>query len=253
MKTIIFFLVIYLQSTKCLIGQQLSSSHNEPIHTGLLLGFEFCHRSFSTTDQNAIIFPEPDRVQPLMPVYKVGILIRKRISRYTVLESGICYSIKGYQTRKVALEWESSDPNFPVTSRSRFIFKYLSIPITAGWLFGEGKLQFLLSGGISGNIFLERQTKIILRFGDGSRKTTSSSSEAGYLKFCMGGIASFGIQLKMKNRLLVILAPSYRMSLQSIRGDDGVNERFNSFGLNLSLLPMGYRKTKRNDPISEQL
>lgn len=243
MKTIIYFLVICLVSTKSLIGQPESSSNKERIQTGLLLAVELCHRSFSNTDPNGEIIPEPDRVQYLMPVYNAGIMFRKHISSHTVLESGICYSIKGYQTRKVALEWESSDPNFPVASRSRFIFKYLTIPLTAGWLIGDGKLQFLVSGGISGNIFLERQTKIILRFDDGSRKTTSSSSEAGYLKFFKGGVATFGIQLRMKNHLLVILEPTYRVSLHSIRGDDGVNERFDSFGLNLRLLPKGYRKT----------
>ncbi|MBI3234135.1 MAG: PorT family protein, partial [Bacteroidetes bacterium] len=233
MKKALIILTLFISSS--VIGQSSQSIQIKRVQIGIVYSPDYCYRILNY--HTSISRGQDIRNKEEMGVYgyTTGLGIKIKIKNKLGIETGILYSIKGEQTKNANLAWVNLSPDFPTKSQTQWRFKYLDIPVKVNYSFIKRKVNCFISAGISANVFLQREAKVISKFADGHKTSESSTIDLGYLKFNLAGIVGFGIKYDFTKNVSISAEPVYRQFINSIVADRNAKEYPNSIGINVGL------------------
>ena len=205
-------LLILLISTLAL-GQSKDSIKLNGFKIGIVFSPDYCYRFLNySASNNWVEDLRNDEEEPTFG-YTTGLGFKMDLTDRWVIETGLLYSIKGEQTRDTNLVWVVPNANLPVKSKTQYHFKYIDIPLKAQYYFGNRRVKFFLSAGVSFNIFSEKATKVISEFEDGHKTSENSMVDLGYLKFNLAALIGCGIKYDIKKKEFPFLLSLFTGSL----------------------------------------
>ena len=238
--TVLFFIPFILFSQDPLRKRGLS--------IGLIASPDYSYRMLrpgsSSMDPAIIQSRNSDEIPKLS--YTIGLLSIYQLTNSFSLSLGMEYSVKGEQTRDLALSTGASispGQGFSYTGNSaesvKFVYNtvYIDLPLKLDYYLMKRRTALYISGGISPNIYLFEKVNSATTYSDGSVKKSSSMGQHpsdAYHGINPQGQFGFGIDL-IKKSYRIRIEPVYRMSLMSVN-KGSINGYFYSFGLNLICL-----------------
>ncbi len=161
-----------------------------------------------------------------------GVNICFSVTNQTEFETGIQYSLKGYQTEKYDLVYIVPDPAAPVRAKFLYNYHYIDVPLKINFIKGNRKLRFIAAAGFVTNILLIATVTQDLEYAGG--KTSKSTSESGYKynKINISPMISFGADYRLNHKMYLRAGPTFRYGiLKNINSP--VTERLWNAGLNI--------------------
>jgi hypothetical protein len=148
--------------------------------------------------------------------YTVGINVLFNLKSNMSVESGIQYANKGYQTKMLeTVSFQPNDPLAPEKAKFIYHFHYLDIPLKFNYVFGNRKIRYISSIGVTGNIFLKETQTSIRDYADRTEKTPTSSGFE-YERLNISPTISIGIDYKINNKMNFRIEPTFRYGVMKI-------------------------------------
>lgn len=228
-------LILTLLISTLALGQSKDSIQFRRFKIGVTFSPDYCYRILKYDPSNKWVQDlRNDEEEPIFG-FTTGFGIKMNLTNRVVLETGLFYSIKGQQTRNTDLVWTAPNADLPVKSKTQYHFKYIDIPLKAQYFFGNRKIKYFLSAGVSFNIFSEKATKVVSEFEDGHTTSENSIVDLGYLKFNLAAIIGCGIRYDATERISISAEPVYRQFINSIVADKKAKEYPYSIGTNFAV------------------
>lgn len=231
-------LLVFFLFQSCLSFSQVTTE--EParhLFIGLAFSPDYCFRSLNNNDlsgsSNAVI-NERNEIETPRIGCTAGIVLGYRFKKPLMLETGVRYSLQGYQTKEISLTTLNGNGTFESAGSVRFTYNYnyIEIPLKASFLFGKKKIHFIAGGGLAAGIFLyERQLTERI---SPERKISKDSPNYIYNPFNLYVIASAGLDIQLGKRFSLNIQPNFKYGLLQII-DQPVSGHLWSAGLNAGL------------------
>ena len=210
----------------CFIGLTLFSSaqHNDVYKNnkwsfGLFFSPSYAYRSVTVSDNSlqwmADLNNEADKPKT---GYSTGLSILYRLNKPIELETGVLYSNKGFRFEfdEFVTPESQPDPSIPENASTTYSYRYLTIPVKTNWFFLDRKLKLYMTGGLSGNFFLDAVHKSELEFEDRVEKHSYHDDASHYKKFHVDVLAGLGAEIPVLKRLNLRVEPHYRRAVTSM-------------------------------------
>lgn len=232
------FLIVLILSASISFGQDRSpSSENgsKGFQLGLNASPDFCYRTLqnnsgaSSLDGLINMRNENERI---ILSYSSGINAAYQFNKCFGIETGLSYAVRGFQSKKTA-SISPPDPGVPTYFKSKYHFHFIDIPLKANFIFGENKLRFITSVGVTTNIFLKEMMTSILYFETHTDKYTFQSTDP-YRTLNFSPTFSAGIDWNFRPNVNVRVEPCFQFSALKII-DAPVSGRLYSAGLKMSM------------------
>lgn len=233
MRIILFAILLHI--TTSAICQSPATVKLEGIKLSLVFAPDYCYRLLNYNSSYQWV--EEIRNGEEMPTfgYTAGIGVKMNLTRKTVIETGLFYSVKGEQTKTREVNWVTSNTDLPMASKVQYHFTYIDIPLKFNYLLGGRKIKVFISSGVAMNIFIEKKSNVILEFNDGHNTSEISAVDLGYLRFNLSALIGIGIKYTMSNRFSIYAEPVYRQYLSSIVADRKASEYPYSIGASIGV------------------
>jgi hypothetical protein len=167
-----------------------------------------------------------------------GINFTQKINNSLSVESGILYSKKG---EIVTLEERNIHPRygyiygegygFPYIAETTYKYHYLNVPLKLNYYFLKRKFSAFISGGLSGDVFLNQINSMKLVNEDGSSEN-KDEEEKTLTRISLTSLIGFGIHYKITDMLSFRFEPILRYTINKL-GDKKVNPY--SIGTNIGI------------------
>jgi Outer membrane protein beta-barrel domain len=164
--------------------------------------------------------------------YTTGLNVCIHFTKLIGFETGIQYSNKGYQTKKMDLNFGQPGPGLPTKSKHIYNYHYIDIPLKVNFTFGKGKVQFFSSAGFITNIFIKATQTNILEYADGRKDKRKESSTFDYKKIDISPMISVGFTYKINEKMHFTVEPTFRYGILKII-DAPITEYLWNAGLNM--------------------
>lgn len=245
MKTWVTINLIVMFAT----GHALSQSKEEYKRTsmGIVLSPGVSYRWLSYSHPDSWIEDIRNEREESIYALTAGLSLNYDLRANMVLESGVLYAVKGYQTNSIELQWATPDQKFPVSSKARFNLKFLELPLRFKYFVLKGdRFRSFVVVGPSVNFFVQKRINVISEFPDGDKAKNHSEVNTGYARFSLAATIGIGVEYALSRRLLIMAEPVYTQFVTSVIVGDEAKEYPYSVGMNMGLL---YRFRRKNaDP-----
>lgn len=237
MKKLIFF-------SLALISLRINASVNnmfdtEPGFRRKSIGFNFspdlCYRTLKDRNgdpTNSYLIESRNNNETIKPGFTTGFNFCYMLNNRVGLETGIQYSKKGYQTVRMKTRLLQPDPEIPDWVKFIYNNHYIDIPLKAIMTFGNGKIRFITSAGITANIYINETVTSVWYFPD---RTERRRSDGGYdynpLNF--SAAVSAGIEKQINEKISLRIEPIFRHQLFTITDAPVYGYLFNA-GINVA-------------------
>ncbi len=222
--TLFVFTVLTIQA------QEPEKNSSPKWSIGLSFSPDYCYRILKSEYFSPVMEYRDETEIPKFG-YTAGIGILRRLHRKLELESGICYSDKGYKTDKQNLSWVNSELDLPSKYSIVYRYQYFEIPVKLNYYLLNRKILAFLTGGASVGIFNRQQTKLILEHTDGSKNSTLSENDLGFSALNFSIFVGGGILCPVSKSWSIRMQPLCRMALTPLRPTVGLKEKLFSTGL----------------------
>lgn len=229
MTRLVLILFLGLGSTLSLLAQQYSG-------IGLNLFPNYSHRrlvNFDISMQAQADSLEANEVA--RPSFASGLVLSYR-GRKAGVQVGLNYSQTGYRGKRVPIPF--SDPNFANFNEQQYQFRAQAIEVPFSVQFYQSLSDkddffFALGSGISYNI---SNQNIITRFdGETSSREVVDIEDEDYRRVNYSFQTAMGWEHKFGDRLVMSLAPTFRLWLAGVRRDALLNRNLYQFGIRTTL------------------
>ncbi|MGE0020707.1 MAG: outer membrane beta-barrel protein [Draconibacterium sp.] len=152
--------------------------------------------------------------------FTTGLSVRYLANEKFELESGIQFSDKTYNfdvnkddflTPDNGLN-QPDDPAIPERSVTQNHYYYLGVPIKLNYYFLQKRIRMYVSAGISADFFLDDKSKSFMKFSDGTEIHENFENDYDYNKISLTGLAGFGAETKLSQRVGIRVEPVFRYS-----------------------------------------
>ena len=212
----IFTVNIYGQDDK----KTDSSFDFKRIQIGINFSPDYNYRTLKDNDTNSVnsIIIDIRNDQEIAKFgYSTGLNVCYNFTKTIGLETGIHYTEKGFQTKKLDIVGNQPDPSLPNNIKFIYNFFYIDIPLKANIMFGRKRISFFSSIGFITNIFIKETSTSILEFSNGRiEKKTQPSTMLHYNKVNISPSISTGIDFKMNDRMNLKIEPIFRYGVFKI-------------------------------------
>ena len=165
--------------------------------------------------------------------YTMGLDVSMNITKHFRVETGLHYSDKSYQTKKLDMYYQQSpDPVMPLTARVIYNYQYVDVPLKLTMIAGRSRLRFVTGTGVALNFLLNANTKSVFEYPNGRTRKEAQSSTFDFKKFNISTLFSVGAEYKVKKNMFVRMEPTVRYGLLKTI-DRPVTEYLWNAGLNL--------------------
>ena len=164
--------------------------------------------------------------------YAAGLNTKYKLNKKIAIQTGILYSMQGYQTKFQSLTWATPNNEYPSQSKTVFNFSYLEIPFNLNYNFIENNsLTFYGIIGLSSSIFISKQAEILSKYANGETTSQSNAKYIGYSRLNQFANIGFGISCKISNRFTILAEPKLQYSINSIAVSSDTKEYLYNAGI----------------------
>jgi hypothetical protein len=231
-------LITLILSAALSYGQNKSKS-SENTSKGFQLGLhaspDLCYRTLQNNSGDPSLdglIKMRNEEERVILSYSTGIHAAYQFNKWFGIETGLSYAVRGFQSKKTA-SISPPDPAVPPYFKGKYHFHFLDIPLKANFIFGDNKLRFITSVGVTTNIFLKEMATTILYFDTHTDKHTFESTDP-YRTLNFSPTLSAGIDWNLHPNVHVRVEPSFQFSALKII-DTPVSGRLYSAGLKMSM------------------
>jgi hypothetical protein len=231
-------LVTFILSASVSFGQSKTTS-SENAYKGFQLGLnaspDFCYRTLQNNSEDPSLdglINMRNEKEGILLSYSSGISAAYQFNQCFGIETGLSYAVRGLQSKKTA-SISPPDPAVPEYFKHMYYFHFIDIPLKANFIFGENKLRFIASVGVTTNIFLKETATTILFFDTHTDKHTFESTDP-YRTLNFSPTLSAGIDWNFRPNVNLRVEPSFQFSALKII-DTPVSGRLYSAGLKMSM------------------
>jgi hypothetical protein len=210
---------------------QQDSVRLSKISVGAVYSPDYCFRILHFPSSSQWVKEIRNAEEMPMFGFSAGLGLNYKLNSKIGLETGAYYTIRGEQTKKTELTWVSPDPAFPDKSRTKFKYTIIEFPLKINYYLKKGKLSYAVSLGISANVFSEKNSKVILEYGDGHKTKAVSNVNIGYRKFNSAILIGVELNYQLIERVAFRFNPVYRQNITSILIDGKSKEYPYSIGV----------------------
>jgi len=173
------------------------------------------NKNGSPTGETIIVYRDKIEIGKLG--FSAGANVNIKVSKIFEFQTGLFYSDKGYETKKVALDYQSPGPNLPTHFMAKYQMHYLDIPLKLNYISGQGRLKFIAGAGFSANFFLNGNVKPTIFYGDGREESREKESlTSDFNKFNISALASIGLEYKLKENIFLRVEPTFQYGLKTV-------------------------------------
>ena len=231
---VIAFLLFILTPMR-LLGQPAPTPKSHRVSIGLNFSPTLNYRTLSAIEPDSWAIVNRNKQERSNWNYDVGISLSIPFRNRLVVESGFWYVKKGYKTDWQLLNWNSTDPDLPLSSLTRFTYSFVSLPLKIKYPFGRGKLRGFVVGGIALDFFIRQQVDVITNYSD--RQSQSSAAKfVGISRFNLVPTFSGGINYSLSTALSLKIEPVFQYFALPLRPGLVVREHLYSSGLTMGLV-----------------
>lgn len=231
-------LITLILSAALSYGQNKSKSSENGLkgfQLGLNASPDLCYRTLQNNSGDASLdglIKMRNEEERFILSYSTGIHAAYQFNQCFGIETGLSYAVRGFQSKKTA-SISPPDPTFSTYVETLNLFHFLDIPLKANFIFGENKLRFITSVGVTTNIFLKEMETTFLYFDTHTDKHTFESTDP-YRTLNFSPTLSAGIDWSLHPNVHVRVEPSFQFSALKII-DAPVSGRLYSAGLKMSV------------------
>lgn len=155
--------------------------------------------------------------QPLYG-YTTGIALRFLFGLHWALETGVSYSQKGFLTRKEILAVGNKNSSFPISGQLRYQYRFLEIPLKLYYRFGQEKINYSISAGVSANVLDLEKTEVLYHYADGHKEFVLSPHQLYYStdNIVPAAQLSVGIHYNPTKKFAIMLEPGFTQFIGSV-------------------------------------
>lgn len=236
MKKILLISLILSASVSFGQGKSPSSENrSKGFQLGLNTSPDFCYRTLQNNSGDASLdglIKMRNENERIILSYSSGISAAYQFNQCVGIETGLSYVVRGFQSKSTA-SISPPDPGVPTYFKSKYHFHFIDIPLKTNFIFGDKKLRFITSVGVTTNIFLKEMMTSILYFDTHTDKYTFESTDP-YRTLNFSPTLSAGIDWNLHPKVNVRVEPSFQFSALKII-DAPVSGRLYSAGLKMSM------------------
>lgn len=171
--------------------------------------------------------------------FTTGLSVKYLLSERWVLESGLQYADRGdkMETEDTGYVFpeDGSDPVIPDKTESINHYYFLGVPLKVNFYLLNKRCNVFLSGGVSTDFFSGSNTKQIHTI-DGEKQISSYSEEGvDFNTINFVGLAGFGIDYRINEKLELRFEPMLRYSFSSLTSYSDLHTYLYSYGLNFAI------------------
>jgi hypothetical protein len=208
------------------------------ISIGIMASPDFSYRTLREnapgTGNDLVIDSRNEQENPNFG-YTTGIVLNMSLSQKIRLNTGFCFSTKGYRTKEYELFYGPPPlPTEPTAARVIYRFDYIEIPVLIDFILRKGKMSLIPAAGITLQCLIKAKNEAKLDFEDGHSESRATTTTGDFRKFNLSPTVGFGLEYKPCNNLVLVAAPTFRYGLVKIV-DKPVTEFLWNVGLNLSV------------------
>jgi len=216
-----FALFILLLFSLNIFGQQKETTGKtfKRFQIGVSFSPDICYRSIKNHDGGAVLDTIiKNRKQNEIPRfgYHAGVDFCLNFTKWLSVQSGVQFSMKGYQLKFADMAPLQPDPILPEKLKFIYNFYYLDIPVKANFILGKGRVRFSSSLGMAVNVFLKETQTGIYIYSDGHSERKTDNTINDYKRVNLSVIASAGIDIKLINRMNLRIEPDFRYGVTNI-------------------------------------
>jgi hypothetical protein len=152
--------------------------------------------------------------------FTTGLSVRYLANEKFEFESGIQFSDKTYNfdVNKDDFEtpnnglYQPDDPAIPERAITKNHFYYLAVPVKMNYYFLQKRIRMYVSTGVSTDFLLDDKSKSFMKFSDGTEIHENFENDYDYNKISLTGLAGFGAETKLSQRVGIRVEPVFRYS-----------------------------------------
>ena len=235
MKKLLFCSFLFLSSN--VLGQ------DNKILIGASFSPEYSYRTLKSTGKvNSFGMTDDDFVDLLNDReigkfgFTTGISAIYNFSELFGIETGVQYSVKGYQTKWIEpnLLVEPNDPTVPDKWNFIYRYEYIDIPLKANFTFGKNRLRYIATAGITANFLIDAKEIFVGEYGDKTKKQKNFGTS--YCNnFNISPIIGAGIEYKITDKINIRAIPNFKYGLIKIYDDPYKSEHLWSAGIDIGI------------------
>ena len=216
-------------------GQDTLKLKTTPEYKRFLIGInispDYCYRTLKSTDGSSIsntIIDLRNKNEEYKIGYTAGLNICYTISKNLGIEAGIQYSNKGFALSASNFTYaEMIDPRYGITyptngtigpKKVKFIdnYHYIDVPIRAIYCFGEKRISFVASIGVTTNILINATQTNVLEYENGDIKRDNVDRPYDFNPINLTPTVSVGMDYKINKKINLRVEPTFRYGLLRI-------------------------------------
>ena len=152
---------------------------------GVNISPDICFRTLENNDgssSSSMIIDSRDKNEEPKFGYTAGLNVCYNFSKHLGIEAGIQYSNKGYAFKKTELTfgdmidsrygfiYNTNETEVPTNAKFLYNFIYLDVPIRIIFSFGEKRIHYVASIGVTTNTFIKATQTSVLEYKNGDTK-----------------------------------------------------------------------------------
>lgn len=195
-----------------------SGTGSNKFEVGAVLSNNIGYRFLKHNDSdpaNDFVLEQRNEMEVPKHCYSAGITVSYKLNADARISSGIRYSNKGYQTKKIPVQSVFPDPSAPQKAKLRYNINYIDVPLLFSYHFGKGKWRFLAGGGVTTNVFLNERQQIIKYF-DNKVEKTSEETEYNYNRFNFSPEIDLEVVFDAHERFYLYAGPTFTYGVLKI-------------------------------------
>ncbi len=179
--------------------------------------------------------------------YTTGLSLVYELNQKFAIETGLEYSDKGYQTKKVALNFGVGGGNTnpprgfvldegsetPTDLRFVYHFQYVGIPVKLNYSLGSGKWRFISSIGLTAEYLARASSTTVLYYDEEGPDRENDRDDEDYNTFNLSPSISAGVDYQLNSRMSLRAMPTFRAGVLQIIDDSPVTGYLYSAGVQL--------------------
>ena len=174
--------------------------------------------------------------------FTTGLSVRYLVNKKFELESGLQYSDKTFKLDVTKDDFEIpdnglyqlDDPAIPERLTTNYHYYFLGVPLKLNYYFLQKRIRIYLTTGVSADFFLDTKSKTTSIYRDRTETIEHNDNGGDYNKINLTGLAGFGIETALFQKIGIHIEPIFRYSLMPIHDFMG-KENLYSAGLNIVL------------------
>jgi hypothetical protein len=232
MKYTILILTLFYSIIGLSQGNDNSGQTNNAKHFFIAANFstDVCYRTLKIVDASSIgasiVYDDRNKNEIIKIGYSTGINACYFLTEKIALEIGFQYSDKGYERKWSNLLFGSMiDPrygfvydstNLPKKIKYNYNDYYLDIPFRVKYFFGNKRINFVTSAGLTTNIFIKEVSTGVLEYSNGDIERQNNNSTFDYKKIDLSPTFSLGVNYKITESMYLSIEPTFRYGILKI-------------------------------------